>query len=217
MKKVISGNVLVFVQLFHSFDLTWVPCSSSCAFAIWFAMHLLIVCLKQCFEISFSARFTKSTEIGHRRPPLFTLSDSFICLVCSNLTLFTLIVPVETPGNCISSNSQTHISHNSASIFVSAGHWQMGSSLRQEIKVHDISYPVQAKTLGKKVEQGGNVQVSRYFNLQVISNVVTMFQTGHIWHIMCPRDTISGSHRGNSIWLYRTCENVLKVSNLFKR
>ena len=105
-------------MLFHSFDLTWVPCSSSCAFAIWFAMHLLIVCLKldsmECLEISFSARFTKSTEIGRRRPlPLFSIS--LIHSYASHATILPFshwlypLTPLEITSaqNCISSNSQT--------------------------------------------------------------------------------------------------------------
>ena len=58
------------MQPFHSFELS----SSSCAFPVGFAMHLLIVQPPQaklhvytleCFEteISLSARFTKSNEI----------------------------------------------------------------------------------------------------------------------------------------------------------
>ena len=76
----------------------------------------------------------------------------------------------------------------------------MGSRPRQEIKVDDIALSSGGKNSCKKVEQGGNVQVSRYFNLQVVSSVVT--KSGHIMM----RDSVGGkgnaiagySHRGKS-------------------
>ena len=102
---------------------------------------------------------------------LFTQSDSFIDIACHNCTFFALTVSLEiaSESNRICSNSQVQ----QVSLFQYV-YEKMGSRTSQEIKVDDIAL----SSGGKKVEQGGNVQVSQYFNLQVISSVVT--KSGHI-------------------------------------
>ena len=76
----------------------------------------------------------------------------------------------------------------------------MGSRPCQEIKLDDITLSSWDKKPGKKVEQGGNVQVSQYFNLQAIWSVLT--KCGQIMMRETVRDkgnAIAGySHRGNS-------------------
>ena len=109
---------------------------------------------------------------------LFTRSDSFIDIADCMPQLYHFRTEIVSESSRISSNSQiVYLIFQQVSLFQHVNEkWAPGQDKRLGWMIS--RYRAEAKTGARKSEQGGNVQVSRYFNLQVISWVLT--KSGHI-------------------------------------